>query len=279
MREIAGAARIFNASAPVAGARRLEAGDAGDQCPARLQSAAIHDAAPSTVAHQPHPVRRSAGRVVIDRRIWPVDMTARACVRWQNKVSVRRLPPVDRCAGRREEGCRHDQGPFRRGGGRLPRARHPFSDPRAPDAEADALAARFHASPEPIKGRINQKPHLLFPWLNAAGPPSRASSTRSRTCSAPTCSAGARSSSPRTRGDPSYVSWHQDAHLLGPVVARRRHRLGRVHAVTAENGCMRVVPGTHSTPGAARRHLRRDQPALARPGDRGRGRRERRPST
>jgi non-haem Fe2+, alpha-ketoglutarate-dependent halogenase len=95
-----------------------------------------------------------------------------------------------------------------------------------------------------LQGRMNQKPHLLYPWLNqlirhpAIVDPVQSLLGPDLLCwSAQFFAKNAR--------DPSYVSWHQDATYWG---------LSSPDVVTAwlaftpstiANGCMQVVPGTH----------------------------------
>jgi non-heme Fe2+,alpha-ketoglutarate-dependent halogenase len=115
-------------------------------------------------------------------------------------------------------------------------------------AEADALRVRLEAAEAAHGGRlpprINQKPHLLYPWMaelvrhprildaveDVIGPDILCWSAQFFT---------------KNAHDPSYVSWHQDGTYWG---------LSSPDVITAwvaltpsipENGCMQVVPGTH----------------------------------
>jgi hypothetical protein len=45
--------------------------------------------------------------------------------------------------------------------------------------------------------------------------------------------------------DPAFVSWHQDAHYLGLDAPRLVTAWVALSDSTVENGCMRVIPGTH----------------------------------
>src|SRR5262245_32419994 len=47
--------------------------------------------------------------------------------------------------------------------------------------------------------------------------------------------------------DPRFVSWHQDAHYLGLDAPRLVTAWVALSDSTVENGCMRVIPGTHAT--------------------------------
>jgi len=110
--------------------------------------------------------------------------------------------------------------------------------------DAAALYARYAASAHLLKGRNNQKPHLLFPWLNdlVRDP---------RIVDAVECLHGpdlwcwSAQFFAKPAGDAAHVSWHQDATYWG---------LSSPDVVTAwvaltpsnrASGCMQVVPGTH----------------------------------
>ena len=45
--------------------------------------------------------------------------------------------------------------------------------------------------------------------------------------------------------DPGFVSWHQDAHYLGLEAPRMVTAWVALSESSVENGCMRVIPGTH----------------------------------
>ncbi|MGE0803046.1 MAG: phytanoyl-CoA dioxygenase family protein [Lautropia sp.] len=97
-----------------------------------------------------------------------------------------------------------------------------------------------------LAGRIGQKPHLLFPWMTAiVRHPAILDAVEDVLGPNLFCWGGQFFA--KDRSDPSYVSWHQDATYWG---------LSSPDVVTAwvaltpsrrENGCMRVVPGTHRT--------------------------------
>ena len=73
----------------------------------------------------------------------------------------------------------------------------------------------------------------------------RRSSTRSRTSTAPTCSAGPPTSSSRKPARPAFVSWHQDSTYWGlssPDVVTAWVALTESNQA---NGAMEVIPGTH----------------------------------
>ncbi|WP_082847958.1 phytanoyl-CoA dioxygenase family protein [Bradyrhizobium sp. DOA9] len=140
------------------------------------------------------------------------------------------------------------------------------------DARSPEEAAQFFARMEDLERRerdlwtrAKMKPHLLMMWLNdlmrhpkildavedVLGPDILAWAT------------GHCDKKPR---DPGFVSWHQDSTYWG---------LSEPSVVTAwialtpsnrENGCMRVIPGTHhSRPTAPQGYGGQEQPAQPRP--------------
>ena len=101
--------------------------------------------------------------------------------------------------------------------------------------------------PTPIacSGRKNQKPHLLFPWLNELVRDPRILDAVENVLG-PNILCWSCAVLHEAAGDATFVSLAPGRDLLGPVAARRHHRVGRLHAKrTALSGCMRVVPGTH----------------------------------
>jgi non-heme Fe2+,alpha-ketoglutarate-dependent halogenase len=117
--------------------------------------------------------------------------------------------------------------------------------------EAAALLARLRETEAAlggrIEGRMNQKPHLLFPWLHAVVThPAVLDAVESVIGPDILCWGSQFFSKPA--GDPAFVSWHQDGTYWG---------LSAPEVVTAwiaftpsvpESGNMRVVPGTHRAP-------------------------------
>ena len=116
------------------------------------------------------------------------------------------------------------------------------------ESEAGDLLSRFEAA-EALHGgrlpaRINQKPHLLHPWMNELIRHPRILDAVEDVLGPDLLCWGAQFFAKNAR-DPSYVSWHQDGTYWG---------LSSPDVVTAwvaltpsvrENGCMQVVPGTH----------------------------------
>jgi non-heme Fe2+,alpha-ketoglutarate-dependent halogenase len=97
-----------------------------------------------------------------------------------------------------------------------------------------------------LEGRMNQKPHLLFPWLNElVRHPKILDAVES--VLGPNILCWSAQFFMKQPGDRTFVSWHQDATYWG---------LSRPDVVTAWvaltpsvplSGCMRVIPGTHRT--------------------------------
>lgn len=114
--------------------------------------------------------------------------------------------------------------------------------------EARALLARFEATEAEHGGRlpprINQKPHLLYPWIaDLVRHPRILDAVED--VHGPDLLCWSAQFFAKNAHDPSYVSWHQDGTYWG---------LSSPDVITAwvaltpsvpENGCMEVVPGTH----------------------------------
>lgn len=96
----------------------------------------------------------------------------------------------------------------------------------------------------PLRGNLRAKPHLLFTWANELiRHPAILDAVED--IYGPNLLAWSSSFFIKEANDPSYVSWHQDSTYWG---------LSHPDVVTAwialsvsivENGCMRVIPGTH----------------------------------
>ncbi len=115
-------------------------------------------------------------------------------------------------------------------------------------AEADALRIRLEAAEAAHGGRlpprINQKPHLLYPWMAELVRHPRILDAVEDVIG-PDILCWSAQFFAKNAHDPSYVSWHQDGTYWG---------LSSPDVITAwvaltpsvpENGCMQVVPGTH----------------------------------
>src|SRR3954452_15242839 len=115
-------------------------------------------------------------------------------------------------------------------------------------AEADALLAKLRATEAKLggklTGRMNQKPHLLFPWVcDVVRHPAVLDAAES--VLGPNLLCWSSQFFMKGARDPAYVSWHQDGTYWG---------LSSPDVVTAwiaftpsvpESGNMRVVPATH----------------------------------
>ena len=119
---------------------------------------------------------------------------------------------------------------------------HPL--PALSAEEAEALRRRYEAQAGFIKGRNNQKPHLLFTWLDALVRDPRVLDPVESLLGPDLLCWGAQFFA-KPAGDAAYVSWHQDATYCGlssPDVVTAWIALT---PSTRESGCMQVVPGTH----------------------------------
>ena len=113
-----------------------------------------------------------------------------------------------------------------------------------PEAEAAELHRRHQAQAGFLTGRNNQKPHLLFTWLDALVRDARIVDAVESLLGPDLFCWGAQFFA-KPAGDAAYVSWHQDATYWGlssPDVATAWVALT---PSTHESGCMQVVPGTH----------------------------------
>lgn len=116
------------------------------------------------------------------------------------------------------------------------------------DAEIAGMYDRLRATESKVggrlEGRMNQKPHLLFPWMNELiRHPKILDAVES--VIGPDILCWSSQFFAKQPGDRTFVSWHQDATYWG---------LSRPDVVTAWvaftpsvplSGCMRVIPGTH----------------------------------
>src|SRR5207249_1199146 len=154
-----------------------------------------------------------------------------------------------------------------------------------------------------IGGELRHKTHLLFTWLDRLVRHPRILDAVEDVLG-PNLLCWSSSFFIKEANDAAYVSWHQDATYWGLSQPDVVTAWLAFTDATVENGAMRMVPGSHvaqvahrdtfaptnllsRSPGRARAdwserrcprraggapgHLRSDQSALARPGDRGRG--------
>ena len=96
----------------------------------------------------------------------------------------------------------------------------------------------------PLRGALRSKPHLLFPWANELiRHPAILDAVED--ILGPNLLVWSSSFFIKDATDPSFVSWHQDSTYWGlshPDVVTAWVALSQS---VVENGCMRVIPGTH----------------------------------
>lgn len=112
------------------------------------------------------------------------------------------------------------------------------------EAQLAETRDRYLANVDVIKGRINQKPHLLYTWLDAVvRHPAILDAVESVLGPDLLCWSSQFFTKPA--GDAAYVSWHQDATYWG----LSSHDVATAWiALTPSNvrsGCMQVIPGSH----------------------------------
>ncbi|MEO8523752.1 MAG: phytanoyl-CoA dioxygenase family protein, partial [Caldimonas sp.] len=112
------------------------------------------------------------------------------------------------------------------------------------EAEAGVLHARYQTEAGFLKGRNNQKPHLLFTWLDAIVRDARILDAV-ESLHGPNLLCWASQFFAKPAGDAAYVSWHQDATYWGLSSPDVVTAWVALTPSTRESGCMRVVPGTH----------------------------------
>lgn len=118
-------------------------------------------------------------------------------------------------------------------------------------AEAEDLVARLRATEGRIggklAGRMNQKPHLILPWVHAVVTAPAVLDAVESVIGGDILCWGSQFFM-KDAGDAAFVSWHQDGTYWGlssPEVATAWIALT---PSLPESGCMRVVPGTHRAP-------------------------------
>ncbi len=115
-------------------------------------------------------------------------------------------------------------------------------------AEAAAMAERLGVVEASHGGRlparINQKPHLLFPWLNELIRHPRILDAVEDVLG-PDILCWSSQFFAKNARDPNYVSWHQDGTYWGLSSPDVVTAWVAFTPSTVASGCMRVVPGTH----------------------------------
>ena len=110
--------------------------------------------------------------------------------------------------------------------------------------EVGAVRGRYEANAGFIKGRNNQKPHLLFTWLDALVRDARVLDPVESLLGPDLLCWGSQFFA-KPAGDAAYVSWHQDATYWGLSSPDVVTAWVALTPSTRESGCMQVVPGTH----------------------------------
>ncbi|HEX2543129.1 MAG TPA: phytanoyl-CoA dioxygenase family protein [Caldimonas sp.] len=119
---------------------------------------------------------------------------------------------------------------------------HPLPALRADEVEG--IEQRYQAQAGFIKGRNNQKPHLLFTWLDALVRDARILDPVESLLGPDLLCWGSQFFA-KPAGDAAYVSWHQDATYWGLSSPDVVTAWVALTPSTRESGCMQVVPGTH----------------------------------
>ena len=142
-------------------------------------------------------------------------------------------------------------------------------------AEAAQIRAKleaFEAGAGPLAGKLRQKSHLLFTWLNDLIRHERILDAVEDIIG-PDILCWGTSFFIKEPHNPAYVSWHQDFNLLGSRAGGHRHGVGRTvgqHNRKWRDACGAGLAhyGTSTTSG----HIPSGQPSQPRPGNHGRGR-------
>lgn len=117
-----------------------------------------------------------------------------------------------------------------------------------PTADANAIRAKlesFEAGAGPLAGKLRQKSHLLFPWLNDLIRHERILDAVEDVLG-PDILCWGTSFFIKEPRNPSFVSWHQDSTYWGLEPADIVTAWVALSDSTPENGAMRVVPGSHA---------------------------------
>ena len=115
-------------------------------------------------------------------------------------------------------------------------------------ADAATLRARletFEADAGPLAGKLRQKSHLLFPWLNDLIRNERILDAVEDVLG-PDILCWGTSFFIKEARNPSFVSWHQDSTYWGLDPADIVTAWVALSDSTVGNGAMRVIPGSHA---------------------------------
>lgn len=111
-------------------------------------------------------------------------------------------------------------------------------------AEARALRELYESQGPLLKGRNNQKPHLLFPWIDRLIRHPKILDAVEDVLG-PNLLCWSSQFFAKPAGDPAYVSWHQDGTYWGLSSPDVVTAWVALTPSTPLSGCMRVIPGTH----------------------------------
>jgi hypothetical protein len=118
-----------------------------------------------------------------------------------------------------------------------------------PRGEAAALLGSLEAAEAAHGGRLpmrlNQKPHLLYPWMDTLIRDPRILDAVEDVLGPDLLCWSAQFFTKNAR-DPSFVSWHQDGTYWGLSSPDGVTAWVALTPSTVESGCMQVVPGTHT---------------------------------
>jgi len=112
-------------------------------------------------------------------------------------------------------------------------------------AQIRAKLEAFEACASPLAGKLRQKSHLLFPWLNDLIRHERILDAVEDIIG-PDILCWGTSFFIKEPRNPAYVSWHQDSTYWGLEPADIVTAWIALSDSTTENGAMRVVPGSHT---------------------------------
>ncbi len=132
--------------------------------------------------------------------------------------------------------------------------------------QAAAIRARletFEADAGPLAGKLRQKSHLLFTWLNDLIRHERILDSVEDIIG-PDILCWGTSFFIKEPRNPAYVSWHQDSTYWGLEPADIVTGWIALSDSTTENGAMRVVPGSHTMAQVPHRDTFRPQNLLSR---------------
>ena len=112
--------------------------------------------------------------------------------------------------------------------------------------EATSLRTRYQSQAALIRGRNNQKPHLLFTWIDhLIRSPAILDAVEDLLGPDLLCWSSQFFAKPA--GDAGYVSWHQDATYWGLSSPEVTTAWVALSPSTVESGCMQVIAGTHTS--------------------------------